>query len=100
MLFTDLIGGIVRITRIIIIGLTDIFFGIIRYLVNTLFGPLFGNIWGWDQNLLNSNASDNKDKNGNTKCGEGNAKCFSTPEDKPPFTVILATIFMPPLEYL
>lgn len=97
MLFTDLIGGIVRITRIIIIGLTDVFFGIIRYLVNTLFGPLFGNIWGWDQNLLNSNASDNKDKNGNNKCGEGNAKCFSTPEDKIPFTVILATIFMPPL---
>ena len=47
MLFTDLIGGVVRITRIIIIGLTDVFFGIIRYLVNTLFGPLFGNIWGW-----------------------------------------------------
>ena len=100
MLFTDLIGGIVRLTRIIIIGFTDIFFGIVRYLVNTLFGPLFGNIWGWDQNLLNSNASNNKDKkdkNGNTKCGEGNAKCFSTDENKIPFTVILATIFMPPL---
>ena len=32
---------------------SDIFFGIIRYLVNTLIGPLLGNIWGWDQDTYN-----------------------------------------------
>tara|TARA_B100000902_G_scaffold398353_2_gene464835 strand:- start:1234 stop:1854 length:621 start_codon:yes stop_codon:yes gene_type:complete len=101
MLFNDLIGGIVRITRIVVIGLTDIFFGMLRYIVNTLFTPIFGNIWGWDQSDLNKNSEINRKsgKKGNKKCNnkEGDAKCFSVDDDKVPFTVIIATIFMPPL---
>jgi uncharacterized membrane protein YqaE (UPF0057 family) len=101
MLFNDLIGGVVRLTRIIVIGLTDIFFGMVKYLVNTLFGPMFGGVWGWDQEELNGNSDINRKsgKDGNKKCNnkEGGAKCFSTSEDGVPFTVIVATIFMPPL---
>ena len=101
MLFTDLIGGIVRLTRIIVIGLTDIFFGMVKYIVNTLFGPMFGSVWGWDQEELNINSDINRKsgKDGNKKCNnkEGNAKCYSTPEVGVPFTVVVATIFMPPL---
>ena len=100
MLFNDLLGGIVRLTRIIVIGITDIFFGIVKYLVNTLFGPLFGGVWGWDQEELNSNSDINrKSGKGTNKCNnkEGDSKCYSTPEGKVPFTVIVATIFMPPL---
>lgn len=105
LLMTDFFGGIVRLTRIIIIGITDIFFGIIRYLVNTLFGPLLGNIWGWDQDTYNkegnqeNNSSINKTKGGlvENTCGSNERKCFRTEEGKIPFTVIIATIFMPPL---
>lgn len=102
LLFNDFIGGVVRLTRIIIIGVTDIFFGIIRYLVNTLFGPMFGSIWGWDQDNYNLEDTGSNDKNSNGlvehKCGNDNTrKCFRTKEGKLPFTVIIATIFMPPL---
>lgn len=98
MLLTDLIGGIVRLTRIIMIGITDIFFGIIRYIINTLFGPMFDNVWGWDQEELNENSEIIR-KHGNNKCNykEGDSKCFSTDNDNVPFTVIIATVFMPPL---
>ena len=101
MLLTDIIGGVVRLTRIIVIGFTDIFFGLLRYIVNTLFGPLLGNVWGWDQDELNGNSETNRkaEENGTKKCDfkEGSAKCFSTSEDGVPFTVLIATIFIPPL---
>jgi uncharacterized membrane protein YqaE (UPF0057 family) len=82
-----------------------VFFGIIRYIVNTLFGPLFGNIWGWDQDTYNKegnqedNSSIKKTKGGlvENTCGSNERKCFRTEEGKIPFTVIIATIFMPPL---
>tara|TARA_Y100000389_G_C17428114_1_gene500833 strand:- start:796 stop:1665 length:870 start_codon:yes stop_codon:yes gene_type:complete len=105
LLMTDFFGGIVRLTRIIIIGFTDVFFGIIRYIVNTLFGPMLGNIWGWDQDTYNkegnqeNNSSNNKTKGGlvENTCGSNERKCFRTKEGNIPFTVIIATIFMPPL---
>ena len=105
LLFNDFFGGIVRLTRIFVIAMTDIFFGILRYIVNTLFGPLLGKVWGWDQESSDKNETSkagNKSKKTNGlvehKCGnEGERKCFRTAEGKIPFTVIIATIFMPPL---
>lgn len=107
LLMTDFFGGIVRLTRIIIIGFVDVFFGIFRYLVNTLFGPLFGNIWGWDQDTYNKEGNQENQKSNNNKtngglventCGNDNKrKCFRTSEGQIPFTVLIATIFMPPL---
>ena len=58
-------------------------------------------IYGLDQSELNKNSEINRKsgKKGNRKCNnkEGDAKCFSVDDDKVPFTVIIATIFMPPL---
>ena len=70
-----------------------------------LFGPLFGGVWGWDQNNFNKEESTNEDGKEGTneglvehKCGnDGNRKCFRTKEGSIPFTVLIATIFMPPL---
>ena len=104
LLFTDFFGGVVRLTRIFVIGMTDIFFGMVRYLVNTLFGPMFGGVWGWDQNNYNKEESNDEnatETNGGLvehKCGnDGNRKCFRTKSGSIPFSVLIATIFMPPL---
>lgn len=101
LLFNDLIGGVVRLTRILVIGATDIFFGIMRYIVNTLFTPIFGGVWGWENNYSNDEETKADGSNGDLveqQCGiDGNRKCFRTKEGQVPFTIIIATIFMPPL---
>ena len=62
-LFTDLIGSVVKITRLCIVGIFDIIFGFIKYSTNTLLGPMFeGNIMGWDQETYKKQKKEKLDK--------------------------------------
>jgi len=124
-LFQDLIGGVQRITRLIFAGIMDVIFGLVKYIFNKLFGPIFnGGLMGWDQatykkkhgvNNFKNTASNSKSKNGKNnfkdtendengkdklvdmKCHENGQKCYRTPDGQVPFSVIVATILLPPM---
>jgi len=135
-LFTDLIGGVQKITRLIFAGIMDIIFGMIKMIFNKFFGPIFdGGLMGWDQATYkkknradnfkntksqnsksqNSKSQNSKLKNGKNnfedtendekdkdnlvdmKCHNKGQKCYRTPDGQVPFSVIVATILLPPM---
>ena len=104
-LLKDVIGGAVALTRLIFVGFVDVMVGLFRWLINTLFTPVFGGLWGWDQDELGKedefiNTKGEKQKNGLVEkgCGnDGSRKCYRTSDGKVPFSIIIATILLPPL---
>jgi uncharacterized membrane protein YqaE (UPF0057 family) len=108
-LITDMTGSIIKISRFVIVSMTDIFFAFTKTAFNTIFTPLFPNMWGWDYNTDKDNVkySDNDDKSKNKKktkgykrCTKDGKICYNTGYDTVPFSVIIATILMPPLGLL
>ena len=115
----DLVGGVNRITRLVVIGFFDIIFGILKYGVNNIIGPVFsGNLMGWDQDTYKKkdsfkNTKNNKrDKNKfnntqeeeeslkNKNCQGTGKKCYTTPSGQLPFSIIIATVLCPPIGIL
>ena len=46
-----MVGGILKVTRLVVVGIFDIIFGLIKYGLNTLLTPILsGNLMGWDEN--------------------------------------------------
>lgn len=49
-LFSDIIGSVMKITRLCIVGIFDVIFGVVKVVTNKVLGPVFeGNVMGWDQ---------------------------------------------------
>ena len=109
-LMNDLGGSVIRISRFVIIGFTDVIFGFIRVGFNMVFGSFFDNIWGWDydteKNVINKNGDsdegdgDSKKKKGYQRCSKDGKICYNTGYETIPFGVIVSTILMPPLGLL
>jgi uncharacterized membrane protein YqaE (UPF0057 family) len=109
-LINDLGGSVIRISRFVIIGFTDVIFGFIRVGFNMIFGSFFDNIWGWDydteKNVINKNGDsdegdgDSKKKKGYQRCSKDGKICYNTGYETIPFGVIVSTILMPPLGLL
>ena len=79
--FKGFIKGLFDGTRIVILFILEFCLTLIKKAFNTILGPVFSNIWGYDMT----------DKNNKCK------KCFSTKTGSLPFSVIIGTILMPPL---
>lgn len=108
---TDLMGSIIKISRFVILIGADICMSFVKSGFNIIFEPLFGNIWGWDydtttDNIIYSgdsndtNEKSNKEKVGYKRCSKDGKICYNTGYDTIPFSVIMATILMPPLGVL
>lgn len=94
----DLIGGVNKITRLIVIGCFDIIMGVIRYIVNSIFTPLFsGNLMGWDSDIPSSKKDKFKDTS-SSKCGDKDKeKCYKTKSGEIPVSILIATVLCPPM---
>ena len=79
--FKGFIKGLFDGIRIVILFILEFCLTLIKKAFNTILGPVFSNIWGYDMT----------DKNNKCK------KCFSTKTGSLPFSVIIGTILMPPL---
>lgn len=108
-LITDMTGSIIKISRFVIVAMTDIFFAFTRTAFNTIFTPMFPNLWGWDYNTdkdnvkydeNNKNNKSNKKPKGYKRCTKDGKICYNTGYETIPFSVILTTILMPPLGLL
>lgn len=118
-IFTDMFGSVMRITKLIIVAALDLIMGILKFLLNKIFGYfLDGSLLGWDQSTYDeeknkrlketarrmkeldsfgdkSNFSDTlieKEKD----CREGD-KCYETPPGQIPFSIVIMSILCPPL---
>jgi uncharacterized membrane protein YqaE (UPF0057 family) len=106
-LATDFIGGITKITRLLFAVMSDAFFGALKFFFNMFITPIFSGFWGWDSvltekektDIYNKEAKEKQNPNGlvESSCHGPNVKCFRTPDGQVPFTVILATILLPPM---
>ena len=101
-LANDFIGGILKITRLIFAVISDAIFGLAKYVFNMVLSPIFSGFWGWDnvptpeeKAAILEKAQNEMETSGTTI--EGDLKVFDPPDGKVPFTVILATILMPPM---
>ena len=101
-LANDFIGGILKITRLLFAVISDAIFGITKYIFNTVLTPVFSGFWGWD-NVLTPDEKDKIVKEAQNELNDtgsahvGDIKIFDPPDGQVPFTVILATILMPPM---
>jgi len=101
-LANDFIGGIMKITRLIFAVISDAIFGLAKYVFNMVLSPIFSGFWGWDNVLTPEEKAAILEKTQNEIGAsgttiEGDLKVFDPPDGKVPFTVILATILMPPM---
>lgn len=87
----DLAKSILAGARIIILIVIDGFSGLLRKLVNMVFGPVVGNFWGYVPDEDKSGT----DKKGKKKCS--GTKCVQQPDTKVPLPVLFGTIVLPPL---
>jgi len=112
---TDLMGSVIKIARFVILAGADICMAFVKSGFNMVFEPIFGNIWGWDydtttdnvvysDDINDTNNDTNKDKSkskvGYKRCSKDGKICYNTGYDTIPFSVIMATILMPPLGVL
>jgi uncharacterized membrane protein YqaE (UPF0057 family) len=113
-LATDFVGGITKITRLLFAAASDALFGALKYFFNMFLEPIFSGFWGWDNALtkeekqkIYTDALNEQMKNtGGTGDGSGlvqsgchgpGVKCYRTPDGHVPFTVVLATVLLPPM---
>jgi uncharacterized membrane protein YqaE (UPF0057 family) len=114
-LATDFVGGITKITRLLFAASTDALFGAIKYFFNMFLEPIFSGFWGWDNVLTKEEKQKLKEKMKNTgmntstassdsenkdKCkiaGDSDVKAYDIPDGHVPFSVILATVLLPPM---
>ena len=109
-IFTEFFTTLARIARLSVLSIIGFIMGIVKYTFNFTFGTAITSIWGWDYDM-------NKNKGGNSKNREKSRenmsnlsekddkkcngdKCYQTPKNKLPFSVIMATILLPPLGLL
>jgi uncharacterized membrane protein YqaE (UPF0057 family) len=93
-LATDFIGGITKITRLLFAVMSDAFFGALKFFFNMFITPIFSGFWGWDSVL----SEKEKEALTNTpKQSNGDVKLYKPPHGQVSFTVILATILLPPM---
>jgi uncharacterized membrane protein YqaE (UPF0057 family) len=112
---TDLMGSVTKIARFVILAGANICMAFVKSGFNMVFEPIFGNIWGWDydtttdnvvysDDINDTNNDTNKDKSkskvGYKRCSKDGKICYNTGYDTIPFSVIMATILMPPLGVL
>jgi uncharacterized membrane protein YqaE (UPF0057 family) len=107
-LATDFVGGITKITRLLFAAGTDALFGALKYFFNMFVEPIFSGFWGWD-NVLTTDDKKKiynaalKEQMNNTSglvqsgCHGPGVKCFRTPDGYVPFSVVLATVLLPPM---
>jgi uncharacterized membrane protein YqaE (UPF0057 family) len=93
-LFNDFIGGLSRLTRFIMLAISDIFFAFTRTSLNIFGDSIFSGLLGWD---AKTKQNDKKNKKG--KDCEG-VKCYEADYRQVPFSVVIATVLMPPLGVL
>ena len=91
-LITDFTKSIIAISNAIILAPIQAIVGFIKLSCNKFFGGIFGSFWGWDNKAETPN--DYKSKYYNKT--QINKKCYVQIE-KVPFSVILGTIFCPPI---
>ena len=84
-LFNDIIGSLLKITRLCIIGIFDIIFGFVKVGTNTIFGPMFeGNIMGWDQETYKKQKQEKLEKEALRLRRENEVKSTFTNTDRNP----------------
>lgn len=97
-LFSDLLGGIMKVTRLVVIGIFDIIMGILKYGVNNIISPVVSNnLMGWDSDISSSKKDKFKDT-ASSKCDDKDKeKCYKTKPGEVPLSILVATILCPPV---
>ncbi len=82
-IFEDIFGSLIMMTKLVIYSVLDVIIALIKRLFNFLLEPLSSGIWGWDMPIT-----------------EENGKCYKINSDNLPFSIIIATVLLPPLGLL
>jgi uncharacterized membrane protein YqaE (UPF0057 family) len=92
----DCVQSVMAIATALILAIPQLVMAIIKWTTNTFGGFIMGGFWGWDK--IPSNSQDYHASNYWKSSTNLKGKCYSTAHPgSVPFSVLLATIFMPPL---
>jgi uncharacterized membrane protein YqaE (UPF0057 family) len=97
----NLPGGFVNalkvITTAILLAIPETLVGIMKMLTNTFVKYVFSGFWGWDTVPANPNDFKNSKFLQRLRSQKTNRKCYVSDSGSVPFSVIMGTVFMPPI---
>lgn len=93
----DFINTVKVITTAILLAIPETIVGLMKMVTNTLIKYVFSGFWGWDTVPSSNNDFKNSKFFQRLRSQKSNRKCYVNESGSVPFSVIMGTVFMPPI---
>lgn len=93
---SDLFSSVLGITVSVLLAIPQTLINIAKWVSDNFIKYIVGGFWGWDK-VPNNKDDYNESNYWKANKGDAKGKCYTAPDGRVPFSVLLGTILMPPI---